>query len=137
MKFTQDFMDEIIGGMIYPDERLACSVYCAFKQTGFFASNKAMYIGFAAVTDKERLLCARAYWGMGEFQRDAFALSAAQKLTVKKSLLGTYQVYAEFPSAGKKQKIKFQVSPKVYDCDFPNQKRDAEVLLEILRKYGQ
>lgn len=137
MKFTQDFMDEIIGAMLVPGERTECSAYCVFKQTGFWASNKAMYTGFAAATDRGRLLCVRAYMGMGNWLRDAFDISAAQKLTIKKSLFGTYTVYAEFPEGDKKRSIKFQISSKVYGCDFPNHEQNAETLLDILKRYEQ
>lgn len=126
-------MNGVLGGMLEPGEELLCPVYCVFKATGFFASNRSMILGYASYTSYGRLLFAKNIFG--SWSKEAYFVSDATLLKAKKNIFGQYSAYAEFPGEKRKSAFKFQFSPKVMGCKLPNQENNAHELVEIITKY--
>ncbi len=128
-KFTDEEMDAALGELLMAGEHLETAVYCLFKATGFFASNRTLIIGYAGITDMGRLLCCR-YGYIGD-STEAYDLENIVGIKIKSSLLGQKIITLNFYD-GKKHTVKFQVAPKVAGSKLPDQERNTEKLLEFL-----
>ena len=52
-KYTDEEMNSALEALLIGGERLETAVYCLFKQTGFFASNRNIITGYAGITDTD------------------------------------------------------------------------------------
>ena len=134
MKFNEDEMSAVLSEQLLPRETLAAAVYCAFSDTGFFASRVPTY-GYIGITDSYRLLACQAHLtGLRETAAD---LNFAKKLTVKAPLFGSLfkqkEVYAE--CLGEQTvRLKFTVIRKVPNRKFPHHTENAERLLQMIEE---
>lgn len=115
--------------LIEPDEYIEAPVYCMFKGTGFLESGYFI-TGYAAFTNKDRFIG----YQISVLNEAPILISMEhlRKIKISRSLFGQKSVYLEF-KADKTYKIKFQFSPKVIGVAFPNQKKNFEIMLEILK----
>ncbi|MBP1561717.1 MAG: hypothetical protein J6C96_10835 [Oscillospiraceae bacterium] len=140
MKFNQQNMDEAFAAMLLPGESCIASVYCVFKRTDFFAGvgTRNVLPGFAACTDRGRLLTARfpsLLYFLCDCEKSAFEMSFIKKLKIHKNIFRQYLIEAVFPTERKDFKLKFQVAPKVLGESFPNQQQELEEMLSVLSRY--
>lgn len=128
-KYTDEEMNAALEKLLIGGERLETAVYCVFKQTGFFASNRNIITGYAGITDMGRLVCCKYY--MINDESDAYNMEDIVQIKIKPALLGQKIVTLVFDD-GKKRTVKFQLAPKVAGSKLPNQERNTEKMLEIL-----
>lgn len=128
-KFTDEEMNDALGTLLIGGEDLETAVYCLFKSTGFFASNRVIIMGYAGITDMGRFLCCK-YHTVGD-ESEAYNMEDIVQIKIKPMILGQKIITVVFDD-GKKHTVKFQLSPKIAGSKLPNQERNAEVLLEIL-----
>lgn len=128
-KYTDEEMNAALEKLLIGGERLETAVYCVFKQTGFFASNRNIITGYAGITDMGRLVCCKYY--MINDESAAYNMEDIVQIKIKPALLGQKSVTLVFDD-GKKQTVKFQLAPKVAGSKLPNQERNTEKMLEIL-----
>lgn len=127
-KYTDEEMNAALEKLLIGGERLETAVYCVFKQTGFFASNRNIITGYAGITDMGRLVCCKYY--MINDESAAYNMEDIVQIKIKPALLGQKIVTLVFDD-GKKQTVKFQLAPKVAGSKLPNQERNTEKMLEI------
>lgn len=127
-KYTDEEMNAALEKLLIGGERLETAVYCVFKQTGFFASNRNIITGYAGITDMGRLVCCKYY--MINDESAAYNMEDIVQIKIKPALLGQKSVTLVFDD-GKKQTVKFQLAPKVAGSKLPNQERNTEKMLEI------
>lgn len=128
-KYTDEEMNAVLETLLIGGERLETAVYCVFKQTGFFASNRNIITGYAGITDMGRLVCCKYY--MINDESAAYNMEDIVQIKIKPALLGQKIVTLVFDD-GKKRTVKFQLAPKVAGSKLPNQERNTEKMLEIL-----
>lgn len=128
-KYTDEEMNAALEKLLIGGERLETAVYCVFKQTGFFASNRNIITGYAGITDMGRLVCCKYY--MINDESAAYNMEDIVQIKIKPALLGQKIVTLVFDD-GKKRTVKFQLAPKVAGSKLPNQERNTEKMLEIL-----
>ena len=131
--FTKQFSDEemntALEELLTPGEHLETAVYCIFKATGFWESNSRVIMGYAGVTDKQRLLCCKFHYINDETA--VYDMNKLIKLKIKPIILNQIIITAVFDNNGKKQTVKLQLAPKVAGGKLPNQERNTEKMLEI------
>ncbi|MDE6020952.1 MAG: hypothetical protein K2H01_08170 [Ruminococcus sp.] len=111
-----------------PDEYIETAVYCMFHETGFMSGGSIP--GYAAITSKNRFIgCKMALLNTAPVW---ISMDFLRKIKISNALLGHKSVYMEFKS-DKTYKIKIQLASKIYISKFPNQERNVESMLEILR----
>lgn len=128
-KYTDEEMNAALEKLLIGGERLETAVYCVFKQTGFFASNRNIITGYAGITDMGRLVCCKYY--MINDESAAYNMEDIVQIKIKPAFLGQKIVTLVFDD-GKKRTVKFQLAPKVAGSKLPNQERNTEKMLEIL-----
>lgn len=128
-KYTDEEMNAALEVLLIGGERLETAVYCVFKQTGFFASNRNIITGYVGITDMGRLVCCKYY--MINDESAAYNMEDIVQIKIKPALLGQKIVTLVFDD-GKKRTVKFQLAPKVAGSKLPNQERNTEKMLEIL-----
>lgn len=128
-KFTDEEMNAALEELLIGGESLETSVYCLFKDTGFFASNRNIITGYAGITDMGRLLCCK--YGIVGDENAAYNMEDIVQIKIKPMILGQKIVTVVFED-GKKRTVKFQLAPKVAGSKLPNQERNTEKMLEIL-----
>ena len=128
-KYTDEEMNAALEKLLIGGEHLETAVYCVFKQTGFFASNRNIITGYAGITDMGRLVCCKYY--MINDESAAYNMEDIVQIKIKPALLGQKIVTLVFDD-GKKRTVKFQLAPKVAGSKLPNQERNTEKMLEIL-----
>lgn len=135
-KVSEKHAEEILSKMLAADEKMLCTVSCAFKASNMLTLFSAIpFACYAACTSGGRLLL--AVFGadiFDEYSAKAFDISLLKNLKIKKKLFGEYCISAEFPVGNSSRELEISVSPKAYG-DFPNQAENLEKMLEILRKY--
>lgn len=133
MKYNEKTMNEVLNAILLPEEENRCPVYCVFRDTGFFAGN--MQSGFITCTSNGRLLFARQY--ITCLDQGALSLSMIKKLKIKRTIFGQYAVSFVFFGEKKDIRLQVQISPWMFigKDNFPNQARNIETLLSILRRY--
>ncbi len=129
--FNEREMDGLLRPMLLPGEELLCAVYCAFRQKTFFGSN--VIPGYAACTSGQRLLFIQFPLYGGHLE-GACALPTAKKVKVKKALFGQSAAEAVFPGNEKEIRLRIQAAPSI-GKKFPDQRRNLEAMLDILKKY--
>lgn len=122
-------MKTSLGAFLQEGETLETAVYCVFKATGFFASNRHMIMGYIGITDKDRIICCK--YGMINDENVIYNIGNITSVKIHSVILGQSLVAVIFNS-DKKQTLKFQVAPKVAGQKLPNQERNTEKLIEIL-----
>ena len=137
MKFNEDEMLSVLSEQLLPGEALCAAVYCAFSDTGFFATRIPVY-GYLGITDRSRLIACQAH--LTGIQILTADLNFAKKLTVKTPVFGSLfkqkEVYAE--CLGERTvKLKFTVIRKIAGKKFPNQPENAETLLRLIAEKQQ
>lgn len=137
MKFNEEEMFSVLSEQLLPGETLEAAIYCAFSDTGFFASRVPTY-GYIGITDSYRLLACEAH--LTGTKLSAADLNFAKKLTVKAPLLGSLfnqkEVYAECLGAHT-VKLKFTVVRKVPNKKFPHHAENAERLIRLIEEKQQ
>ncbi|MCM1022559.1 MAG: hypothetical protein NC395_00690 [Prevotella sp.] len=128
-KYTDEEMNTALGKLLIGSESLETAVYCLFKDTGFFASNRNIITGYAGITDTGRLLCCK--YGLIGDENAAYNMEDIVQIKIKPMILGQKIVTVVFED-GKKRTVKFQLAPKVAGSKLPNQERNTEKMLEIL-----
>lgn len=133
MKMSQKAVNEHLAGKLIPGETIVCSVYCTYKPISFFASSSNMLPAAAAVTNLGRIFI------VGSYLTNAtgfFLLKTAKKLKVGKNLFGQNTIDFEFQVEKETYQFRLQIAPKVYGCDFPNQRENLDSMLAIFRQYA-
>lgn len=128
-KYTDEEMNAALEKLLIGGERLETAVYCVFKATGFFESNRNITTGYVGITDMGRLVCCKYH--MINDESAAYNMEDIVQIKIKPALLGQKIVTLVFDN-GKKRTVKFQLAPKVAGSKLPNQERNAEKMLEIL-----
>lgn len=128
-------MQAMLEPLLAEGEQSLCPVYGVFKQTGFFASNAVVYPAYITCTNFNRLLAVRYYLMANDWSQETYILPSAQKLRVKKNLFGQYICEADFIVNGKKERLKFQVAPKIMGSKFPDQQINSDMLFSILETF--
>ena len=131
-KFNEDEMLNMLSELLIGGESIIAALYCIYKDTGFFASNRNVVPGYIALTDRNRLIG----YKMGVFGTKPVSLELEYLTKIKLTnwILGNKIVYL-CSNDGRKNELKFQYVPKVIGSQskFPNQERNSEILLEELR----
>ena len=131
-KFDEDEMYRMLGELLYADESITTALYCVYKDTGFFASNRHVVPGYVALTDRDRLVG----WKMDMFGTKPVSLDLGYLTKVKLTnwIFGNKLVYL-CTNDGRKNELKFQYVPSVLgsQAKFPNQERNSDILLDELR----
>lgn len=129
LKYSEPQMLSMLGALLLPGAKISTAVYCVYKQTGFFASNRNVIPGYIAICDNGQMIGFK----MGILNTAAVSLDMEHitKIKIKKSFFGSKTVYIAF-NDGIKHELKFQISPKVYGVNFPNQQTNAQIMLDIL-----
>lgn len=128
-------MNSILEPLLDQGEQNLCPVYGVFKSTSFFASNYMIYPAYITCTNFNRLIVCRYYLTANDWSRESYILPSAQKLKVKKTLLGQYLCQAEFIVGGKKERLKFQISPNILGKKFPDQYNNTQMLISLLETF--
>lgn len=130
-KYNETEMLNILSKfLIEPDECIEAPIYCMFKGTGFFRSGD-FSAGYAAITNKNRFIGYQI--GIINEAPILISMDHLKKIKISNALFGQKSVCMEF-KADQTYKIKFQFSPKVIGVKLPNQERNVEAMLEILRE---
>lgn len=128
-KYTDEEMNAVLGGLLIGGERLETAIYCLFKATGFWESNRDIITGYVGITDMGRLLCCK-YHTIND-ESAAYNMEDIVRIKIKSMIFGQKIITVVFDD-GKKHTVKFQLAPKVAGQKLPNQERNAEKMLEIL-----
>lgn len=132
--WNHDNMNLALARLMLPGEQSLCPVYCMFKDTGFFARQNSMIMGYATCTNTGRFLYVQNRFG--QWTMGACALKTATKIKMKKTIFGQMIIEIHFPTDKKKDAIvKIQVAPKIYGYNFPNQRVSFETMQMVLEKY--
>ena len=130
---SEESMYETLGSLLFPGEKTEAAIYCTFRQTGFFASNKSIIYGYVALTNEGRLIGHKIT--LIDSVDFAFEMKNLTKITIKESLFGYYTVHAFFETPEKRQ-LKFLLLRKIYGSNkLPNQTKNADIMLDLLKKY--
>lgn len=131
-KFDEDEMLNMLSELLIGGESIITALYCIYKDTGFFASNRRVDPGYVALTDRNRIIGYR----MNVFGTKPVSLELEYltKIKITNFILGNKIIYLRADD-GRKNELKFQYVPKVIgsQAKFPNQERNSEILLEELR----
>lgn len=128
-KYNDEEMNAALGALLIGGERLETAMYCIFKATGFFESNRNVIPGYVGVTDMGRFVCCK--YGLIADETAAYNMEDIVQIKIKPIILGQKIITVVF-NDGKKHTVKFQFAPKVAGSKLPNQERNAEKMLEIL-----
>ena len=131
-KFNEDEMLNMLGELLYAGESITAALYCIYKDTGFFASNRNVIPGYVALTDRNRLIGYKMnVLGTNPVSLD---LEFLKKIKITDWILGNKIIYL-CTDDGRKNEVKFQYVQKVIgsQAKFPNQERNSEILLDTLR----
>ena len=128
-KYTDEEMNAALGELLIWEEYLETAVYCIFKDTGFFASNRNIIMGYVGITDMGRLLCCK-YRTISD-EPASYNMEDIIQIKIKPAIFGQKIITIVFDE-GKKRTVKFQLAPKIAGSKMPNQEQNAEKLLEIL-----
>ncbi|MEZ3455144.1 MAG: hypothetical protein K1W17_12385 [Oscillospiraceae bacterium] len=128
-KYTDEEMNYALSTLLIGGERLETAVYCLFKATGFFASNRDIITGYVGITDMGRLLCCKYHTFNDESV--AYNMEDIIQIKIKPMIFGQKIITVVFDD-GKKRTVKFQLAPKVAGSKLPNQEINVGKILEIL-----
>lgn len=104
--------------------------------TGFFASNKNVHAGFAAISARDSLIIADYNVIMTETLYE-IPMTSIRSLKISKALLlGVQTVKIEYLSDGKKCRLDVNIAPKVLTGDFHEQKENMESLIDTLKGWA-
>ena len=138
-KISEQHMNELLSPMLSEGEKSLCPIFCVFVLSrGFFAPSSSTFAGYAACTSGGRLLTVHFGDLFNEGQSRAYDISAAKNMKIRKTILGEYRINAAFPAGETNVKLRIQAAKKVYGLagrNFPNQERNLEKMVEILRGY--
>ena len=129
INFSEKHANELYAPILAEDE-ISYPIYCMYRGTGFFDSN-SMDGGYITCTNKGRIITAKDTFGKWSFV--VGDIRTVKDIKIKKTFFKQYIIEMALPTEKKDYKIKFQVAPKVYGCDLPNQGRNMEKMLEILQ----
>ena len=122
----------MLGELLYAGESITTALYCVYKDTGFFASNRHVSPGYVALTDRNRLIG----WRMDILGTKSVSLDFdyLTKIKITNWIFDNKLVYL-CTNDGRKNELKFQYVPKVFGskAKFPNQERNSEILLDELK----
>ena len=128
-KYNDEEMNAALGELLIGGERLETAMYCLFKATGFFESNRDVITGYVGITDMGRFVYCKYHVINDEFA--AYNMEDIVQIKMKSTLFGQKIITIVFDD-GKKHTVKFQFAPKVAGSKLPNQEQNAEKMLEIL-----
>lgn len=128
-KYNDEEMNAALGELLIGGEHLETAVYCTFKETGFFASNRNYIIGYVGITDMGRFVYCK--YGIIVDENNAYNMEDIVQIKIRPMILGQKIITIVFDD-GKKHTVKFQFAPKVLGAKLPNQEKNAEKILEIL-----
>ncbi len=128
-KYNEEEMNAALGELLIGGEHLETAMYCLFKETGFFASNRNIITGYVGVTDMGRFVFCK--YGLISDENNAYNMEDIVQIKIKPMILGNKIITIVFDD-GKKHTVKFQFAPKVAGSKLPNQEWNAEKMLEIL-----
>lgn len=129
-KFNEEEMLQMLGKLLYTGESITAALYCIYKSTGFFASNRNVIPGYIALTDKYRIIG----WKMSIINTSPVTLDLENLTKIKISdwIFGNKLVDIQ-TNNGVKNEVKFQYAQKISGTKFPNQEKNSEILIEELR----
>lgn len=132
--------EDTFDNMLTYGEHYSGIIYCVFQPTGFFARTRFNRAnpGYAAVTSEGRLLTVQTTslgYFMGNSSAAAYDLNSAEKLKIRKTIIGQYAFNCVFDQYGSRVKVKFQAARKVFGSSAPEQESNLEEFLDILTRY--
>lgn len=129
--FNEAEMTRTLQPLLSEGETVEAAVYCIYKETGFWARSHNIITGYVGITDCDRLIGCK----MGLLDRSALAfdLRCLEKIKLSGSLFGQKMVDLTFLGV-KKDRVKFQIAPKIYGDRFPDQEKNLKLLLERLEE---
>lgn len=123
-------LDKFDVGYSYPVSVSICNM------TGFFASNKNIHAGFAAISARNSLIIADYNVLMAETLYE-IPMKSVRSLKISKALLlGVQTVKIEFLSDGKKCRLDVNIAPKVLTGEFPEQKENMVSFIDTLKGWA-
>ncbi|MBD5097159.1 MAG: hypothetical protein HDT40_09240 [Lachnospiraceae bacterium] len=128
-KYNDEEMNTALGALLMGGERLETAMYCLFKATGFFESNRNVITGYVGITDMGRFVLCK--YGLIADENTSYNMEDIVQIKIKPMILGQKIITIVFDD-GKKHTVKFQFAPKVAGSKFPNQEQNAKKMLEIL-----
>lgn len=128
-KYDEADMMQTLRELLFEGETITAAVYCAYKATGFFAPASNVRAGYAALTDRDRLIGYQ--FGLLGSEPVAMDLNYLTKLKVSGALFGQKNVYMQIRT-DRKYEVKFQFASKITGASFPNQKQYAQILTDEL-----
>lgn len=127
-KYTDEEMNATLGELLMGGERLETAIFCYFKATGFFESNRNVITGYVGITDMGRFVLCKH--GLIADENTAYNMEDIVQIKIKPIILGQKIITMVFDD-GKKHMVKFQFAPKEV-AKFPNQEQNAKKVLEII-----
>lgn len=138
-KISEQHMNSLLSPMLSEGEESLCPIYCVFGLSrGFFAPSSSTFYGYATCTSGGRLLTVTFGDLFNEGQSRVYDISDAKKIKIEKTVFGEYRINAAFHVETTEVKLRIQAAKKVYSLarrNFPNQERNLEKMIEILRGY--
>lgn len=132
-------MNSLLNPMLSEGEESLCPIYCVFGiSRGFFAPSSSTFYGYATCTSGGRMLTVTFGDLFNEGQARAYDISAAKNIKIRKTVFGEYRINAAFPVETTDVRLRIQAAKKVYSLarrNFPNQERNLEKMVEVLRGY--
>ena len=131
---------DAFDNMLTYGEHYSGIIYCVFQPTGFFAETtfNRMNPGYAAVTSEGRLLTVQTT-SLGYFMVNssaaAYDLNSAEKLKIRKTIIGQYVFSCVFNEGGSRVKVKFQAARKVFGSSAPEQESNIDEFIDIMSRY--
>ncbi len=139
-KISVQHMNSLLDPMLLEGEESLCPIYCVFElRGGIFSAGENTFAGYTSCTSGGRLIL--VIFGadiLGEYSAKAFDIATVKNIKIGKTPFGEYRIRAEFPIGQRFVKLKISATKKVYSagCNFPDQERNLERTVEILRAYA-
>ena len=128
-KYNDEEMNTALGALLMGGERLETAMYCLFKATGFFESNRNVITGYVGITDMGRLVYCK-YHVIND-ESAAYNMEDIVQIKIRPMIFGQKDITIVF-NDGKKHTVKFQLTPKVAGSKLPNQEQNSEKMLEMI-----
>lgn len=120
-----------LSELLHNGEIIQAAIYCMFKKTGFFVKSNYVSYGHIAITNQNRLV---GYMinRFNEMSIVSLDMNFPTKVKISKTIFGQKLFYISVDD-GKKSKAKFQVALRDCSGRFPNQKRNLELIFNMLK----
>ncbi len=135
-KLDADLMHTSLQALCLPDEKYYHAVYGGLGKISKLSTSTASNLyGFVAITSMQRLIVTR-FTMLGIPQGTlSFPLDLIKSVKIGKTVFGQNSVKIVIDNQGKNLKLKWTFANKVYAMGHPDQKKNLDALLGVLRQY--